>query len=49
MEEIYVASAEDVNAMLASPIPALMRKEEESFVQLDAPLAMRLVVEETVL
>jgi EthD domain len=49
MEEIYVASAEDVNAMLASPIPALMRKEEESFVQLDAPLAVRLVVEESVL
>ena len=49
MEEIYVASAEDVNAMLATPIPALMRKEEESFVQLDAPLAVRLVVEETVL
>lgn len=49
MEEIYVASAADVEAMLASPIPALMRKEEESFVQLDAPLAVRLVVEETVL
>ena len=49
MEEIYVASAEDLNAMLASPIPALMRKEEESFVQLDAPLGVRLMVEETVL
>lgn len=49
MEEIYVASEEDVNAMLASPIPALMRKEEESFVQLDAPLAVRLVVEESAL
>ena len=49
MEEIYVASAEDLNAMLASPIPALMRKEEESFVQLDAPLAVRVMVEETVL
>jgi hypothetical protein len=49
MEEIYVASAEDLNAMLASPIPALMRKEEESFVQLDAPLGVRLMVEESVL
>ncbi|HUQ26132.1 MAG TPA: EthD domain-containing protein [Burkholderiales bacterium] len=49
MEEIYVASPEDLNAMLASPIPALMRKEEESFVQLDAPLGVRLMVEETVL
>jgi hypothetical protein len=49
MEEIYVASAEDLNAMLASPVPALMRKEEESFVQLDAPLGVRLMVEETVL
>ena len=49
MEEIYVSSGADVEAMLASPIPALMRKEEESFVQLDAPLAVRLIVEETVL
>ena len=49
MEEIYVSSQEDVNALLASPIPALMRKEEESFVQLDSPLAVRLVVEESVL
>ncbi|HXU41571.1 MAG TPA: EthD domain-containing protein [Burkholderiales bacterium] len=49
MEEIYVSSATDVEAMLASPIPALMRKEEESFVQLDSPLAVRLMVEESVL
>lgn len=49
MEEIYLASAEDFDAMLASPIPALMRKEEESFVQLDAPLGWRLIAEETVL
>ena len=49
MEEIYLASVEDFNAMLASPIPALMRKEEESFVQLDAPLGWRLMAEETVL
>ena len=49
MEEIYVASGEDFNAMLATSIPALMRKEEENFVQLDAPLAVRLIVEETAL
>jgi hypothetical protein len=49
MEELYLASLEDFNAMLASPIPALMRKEEESFVQLDAPTNASLMVEETVL
>lgn len=49
LEEIYVAGAEDVNAMLASPIPALMRKEEENFVQLDAPLGWRVMAEEAVL
>lgn len=49
MEELYLASLEDFNAMLASPIPALMRKEEENFVQLDAPLNASLMVEETVL
>ena len=49
MEELYLASLEDFNAMLASPIPALMRKEEENFVQLDAPTNASLMVEETVL
>jgi hypothetical protein len=49
MEELYLASLEDFNAMLASPIPALMRKEEENFVQLDAPSNASLMVEETVL
>jgi hypothetical protein len=49
LEEIYVASNDDIKAMLASPIPALMRKEEESFVQLDSPLCTLLMVEETVL
>jgi len=49
MEELYLASLEDFNAMLASPIPALMRKEEESFVQLDAPTNASLMVEETTL
>ena len=49
MEEVYLASLEDFNAMLASPIPALMRKEEENFVQLDAPHNASLLVEETTL
>ena len=49
MEELYLATLEDFNAMLASPIPALMRKEEENFVQLDAPHNASLIVEETTL
>ncbi|OAI52148.1 hypothetical protein AYO46_06375 [Betaproteobacteria bacterium SCGC AG-212-J23] len=49
MEEVYLASLEDFNAMLASPIPALMRKEEENFVQLDSPHNASLIVEESVL
>jgi hypothetical protein len=49
MEEVYLASLEDFNAMLASPIPALMRKEEENFVQMDAPHNASLMVEETTL
>jgi EthD domain len=49
MQEIYVASNDDLKAMLASPIPALMRKEEETFVQLDSPLCALLMVEETAL
>lgn len=49
MEELYLASLDDFKAMLASPIPALMRKEEENFVQLDAPLNASLMTEETAL
>jgi hypothetical protein len=49
MEEVYLANLEDFNAMLASPIPALMRKEEENFVQMDAPHNASLIVEETTL
>ena len=49
MEEVYLASLDDFKAMLESPIPALMRKEEENFVQLDAPLNASLMTEETVL
>ena len=49
MEELYLPSLEDFKAFLASPIPALMRKEEENFVQLDAPLNASMMVEETAL
>ena len=48
MVELYFASVEDIRAMFAGPIPAMMRKDEENFVQMDAP-AVRLVAEEFVL
>lgn len=45
MVELYFASPADLRAMFAGPIPAMMRKDEENFVQMDAP-AVRLVAEE---
>ena len=45
MVELYFASLPDIRAMFAGPIPAMMRKDEENFVQMDAP-AVRLVAEE---
>lgn len=45
MVELYFANVADVRAMFAGPIPAMMRKDEENFVQMDAP-AVRLVAEE---
>jgi uncharacterized protein (TIGR02118 family) len=45
MVELYFASVEDIRSMFAGPIPAMMRKDEENFVQMDAP-AVRLVAEE---
>ncbi len=47
MVELYFASAADIGAMFAGPIPAMMRKDEENFVQMDAP-AIRAVCEEHV-
>ena len=47
MVELYFASAADIRAMFAGPIPAMMRKDEENFVQMDAP-AIRAVCEEHV-
>ena len=48
MVELYFASKDDIKAMFAGPIPAMMRKDEENFVQMDAP-ALRVVAEEFVL
>ena len=45
MVELYFASLPDIRTMFAGPIPAMMRKDEENFVQMDAP-AVRLVAEE---
>jgi uncharacterized protein (TIGR02118 family) len=48
MVELYFKSADDIRAMFAGPIPAMMRKDEENFVQMDAP-AIRAVCEEQIL
>jgi len=45
MVELYFANVADIRAMFAGPIPAMMRKDEENFVQMDAP-AVRMVAEE---
>lgn len=49
MVELYVASTEDLRTLFASPAMALMRKDEENFVQLDSPAAVIFVAEESVL
>jgi uncharacterized protein (TIGR02118 family) len=45
MVELYFKSAQDIRSMFASPIPAMMRKDEENFVQMDAP-AIRFIADE---
>ena len=45
MAELYFDRVEDIREMFAGPVPAMMRKDEENFVQMDAP-AVRLVAEE---
>jgi uncharacterized protein (TIGR02118 family) len=45
MVELYFKSVEDIRSLFAGPIPAMMRKDEENFVQMDAP-AIRVVCEE---
>ena len=46
--ELYFNRLEDIRAMFAGPVPAMMRRDEENFVQMDAP-AVRLVAEEYVI
>jgi uncharacterized protein (TIGR02118 family) len=46
--ELYFKSLEDIRTMFAGPVPAMMRKDEENFVQMNAP-AVRLVAEEYVI
>jgi len=45
MVELYFKSGQDIRSMFASAIPAMMRKDEENFVQMDAP-AIRFVADE---
>jgi len=48
MVELYFKSAQDIRSMFASGIPAMMRKDEENFVQMDAP-AIRFVADEFII
>lgn len=48
MLELYFASIEDIKATFASPVIGMLQKDEESYVQMDAP-EIRLVIEEYVL
>ena len=48
MMELYFASGEDIKATFASPVIGLLRTDEESYVQMDAP-ELRLVIEEHVI
>jgi len=45
LAELYFAKVEDIRAMFSGSVPAMMRKGEENFVQMNAP-AVRLVAEE---
>ena len=46
--ELYVSSTDDLRALLSAPAMQMARKDEENFVQLDAPV-IALVAEEYVL
>src|SRR3954465_1699939 len=48
MVGLSFASLDDIRGMFSGPMPALMRKDEENFVQMDAP-AITLAAEEFVL
>jgi uncharacterized protein (TIGR02118 family) len=45
MVELYFNRIEDIRALFAGAVPAMMRRDEENFVQMDAP-AVRFVAEE---
>lgn len=45
MVEIYFASKTDMDEVFVGPIPAMMRRDEESFVKMDAPV-VRVLAEE---
>jgi EthD domain len=45
MMELYFATAEDITAAFGSPVIGLLRRDEEAYVQMDAP-EIRLVIEE---
>jgi hypothetical protein len=48
MIEIYFATTDDIKAAFESPVIGFLRKDEESYVQMDAP-EIRIVAEEHVL
>jgi len=48
MVELYFNRIEDIRAMFAGAVPAMMRRDEQNFVQMDAP-AVRFVAEEYVI
>ena len=48
MLELYFASLDDIKATFASPVIGMLQKDEENYVQMDAP-EIRLVIEEYVL
>ena len=45
MIELYFASPDDIKATFASPVIGMLHRDEESYVQMDAP-EIRLVIEE---
>jgi uncharacterized protein (TIGR02118 family) len=48
MAELYLGSLEEIRTMFSGPLPGMMRKDEENFVQMDAP-AVRAIAEEYVI
>lgn len=48
MVELYFASTDDIKATFGGPIPGMLRKDEETYVQMDAA-EIRIIAEEYVL